>query len=348
MSLQWDPETDPSVTGYKVYYQADSSIQPFKGIGATNGASPIDVQNLTSATINGLDPNHAYYFAVTAYNATGVESAYSNIAYIPELAPPTVSLTSPATNSTASGTVSVTASATDNVGVTKVEFYVNGALQSTDAATPYLFSWNTSALAAGSYTLMAKAYDAAGNVEQSSNVIVSVVNDATPPTVSLTAPGNGATVSGTVALSANASDNIGVSKVEFYENGVLLSATNVAPYGYSWSTTTVANGSYSLTAKAYDAAGNVGQATAVTVTVNNIITAPVVLKGDVNGDGAVTIEDALMVLRTALDPALQTGSILSTGDAWPLNSSSQPQGDGVIDINDARLILQRAVGLVVW
>ena len=347
VSLQWDPETDPNVTGYKVYYQADSSTQPLNGTGATNGASPVDVQNLTSATISGLDPNHAYYFAVTAYNASGVESPYSNLVAIPESVPPTVSLTSPANNATASGTVSVAANATDNVGVTKVEFYVNGALQATDTATPYVYSWNTSALAAGTYTLMAKAYDAAGNVGQSGNVSVTVINDTTAPTVSLTAPGNGATVSGTVALTASAGDNVGVSKVEFYENGVLLTATNVAPYSYNWSTTSVANGSYTLTAKAYDAAGNVGQSGNVTVTVNNT-QAPSVLKGDVDGDGAVTIADALIVLRGALDPALQAGLVLSNGDVWPLDASGRPKGDGVIDINDARLILQKAVGLVTW
>jgi hypothetical protein len=85
VALQWNASADSSVTGYKVYYQADSSSQPFKGTGAINGTSPIDVQNQTSATINGLDPSRVYYFAVTAYNASGLESAYSNIASISNL-----------------------------------------------------------------------------------------------------------------------------------------------------------------------------------------------------------------------------------------------------------------------
>jgi hypothetical protein len=84
VALQWNASADSSVTGYKVYYQADSSSQPFKGTGAINGASPIDVQNLTSTTISGLDPSRVYYFAVTAYNASGIESPYSNIASIPQ------------------------------------------------------------------------------------------------------------------------------------------------------------------------------------------------------------------------------------------------------------------------
>jgi hypothetical protein len=83
VTLQWDADTDPGVIGYKVYYQADSSTEPFTGTGSTSGASPINVSNVTSATINGLDPSRVYYFAVTAYNAAGVESAYSNVVSTP-------------------------------------------------------------------------------------------------------------------------------------------------------------------------------------------------------------------------------------------------------------------------
>ena len=276
VGLQWDAITDPELVGYKIYYQADSSAQPFTGTGAIQGNSPVDVQNLTTATIGGLDPAHAYYIAITAYYSSGVESSYSNAVYVPELVSPTTSITSPTNNTTVNGTVSVTASGNDNVGVTKLEFYVNGALVATDTATPYVYSWNTSSLAAGTYTLMTKAYDAAGNVGQSTNVAVTVVSDITAPVVSVTAPVNNATVSGTVAIIASASDNVGVSNVEFYANGVLLFAGNVAPYTYNWNTTTVANGSYTLTAKAYDNAGNIAQSSNKTVTVSNDTTAPTV------------------------------------------------------------------------
>ena len=189
--------------------------------------------------------------------------------------PPTISITAPGNNASVSGTVSITANAADNVGVAKVEFYVNGALQATDTASPYLFPWNTASLAAGTYALTAKAYDAANNVGQSSTVNVSVVHDTTPPTASLTSPVSGSTLSGTVTITAGATDNIGVTKIELYANGTLMTAGNVSPLSYSWNTSTVANGSYTLTAKAYDAAGNVGQSSNVTVTVNNgVVTTP--------------------------------------------------------------------------
>ena len=126
-----------------------------------------------------------------------------------------------------SGTVSISVTAADNVGVTKVEFYVNGVLKSSDTGTPYVYSWDTSSLAAGTYTLMVKAYDAAGNVSQSSRT-VTVVNDLIAPTVALTSPANNATLSGTVTISSSASDNVGVTMVEFYSNTTLLYASNVS------------------------------------------------------------------------------------------------------------------------
>jgi hypothetical protein len=94
--------------------------------------------------------------------------------------------------------------------------------------------------------------------------------DLTPPTISLSAPSAGATLGGVQTISATASDSSGVAKVDFYANGSPLGTATGAPYSYSWNTTAVPNGSYSLTADAYDTAGNLGiTATAVNVTVNN-------------------------------------------------------------------------------
>lgn len=76
---------------------------------------------------------------------------------------PKVTLTAPATNTTVSGTVNLTATATDDTGVSKVEFYVNNQLQSTDTTAPYSYAWNTATSTGGAYTIVAKAYDAAGN-----------------------------------------------------------------------------------------------------------------------------------------------------------------------------------------
>ncbi len=186
---------------------------------------------------------------------------------------PTVSITAPAAAATVSGTVAVNASASDNVGVTKVEFYLDGALQSTSTSSPYSWSWATTSATNGSHSLTAKAYDAANNVGTSTAVSVTVSNssgDTTPPTTSVTAPANGATVSGTVTVTATGSDNVGVTKMEIYIDGTLrTSNTNATSISYSWNTTTFANGSHTISSKAYDAAGNVGSSSNVTVTVSN-------------------------------------------------------------------------------
>jgi chitinase len=63
VTLQWDPSTDTTVTGYKLYYNADSATTPFSGTGALQGPSPIDVKNLSSSSITGLDATKSYYFA---------------------------------------------------------------------------------------------------------------------------------------------------------------------------------------------------------------------------------------------------------------------------------------------
>ena len=93
--------------------------------------------------------------------------------------------------------------------------------------------------------------------------------DTTAPSTSLTAPTGGATLSGTATVSADASDNVGVSKVDFFAGSTLIGSDTTSPYSVSWNTAGVANGSYSITSKAYDAAGNVGTSAAVSVTVSN-------------------------------------------------------------------------------
>jgi subtilisin family serine protease/PKD repeat protein len=93
--------------------------------------------------------------------------------------------------------------------------------------------------------------------------------DVIAPTASLTAPVEGTTVAGAVTLSVSASDDVGITRVSFFLDGVFVGADTTAPYEYTWDTTRGSNGSHALMVKAYDAGGNVGSSTAVTVTVNN-------------------------------------------------------------------------------
>ena len=89
---------------------------------------------------------------------------------------PSTSITSPIYGATVRGSVTVTASATDNVGVTKVELYIDGKYFATDTTASYSFLWNTTKYSNANHTLMTKAYDAAGNVGSSSSKTVTVRN----------------------------------------------------------------------------------------------------------------------------------------------------------------------------
>lgn len=93
--------------------------------------------------------------------------------------------------------------------------------------------------------------------------------DTTPPTVNLTAPANGATVSGTVTLTASASDAVGVTRVEFYVDGALIGSDTTSPYSLDWNSASVANGTRALSARAFDAAGNSATDADTSVTVSN-------------------------------------------------------------------------------
>ena len=95
------------------------------------------------------------------------------------------------------------------------------------------------------------------------------VPDTQAPSTSITAPSSGATVSGTTSVNASATDNVGVTKVEFYLDNVLQTSDTSAPYSWGWNTTTASNGSHALSSKAYDAAGNIGSSSTVNVTVSN-------------------------------------------------------------------------------
>jgi PKD repeat protein len=126
----------------------------------------------------------------------------------------------------------------------------------------------------GTHTITAIARDAAGNRTTSAPVTITVSNappaDTTPPSVSIASPANGATVSGTITVSASASDNVGVAGVQFQLDGVNAGPVlTTAPYSIPWDTATASDGSHTLTAIAADAAGNQTTSAAVTVTVAN-------------------------------------------------------------------------------
>lgn len=144
---------------------------------------------------------------------------------------PTVALTSPVAGGALSGTATVTASASDDVGVVAVQFLVDGvSLGAEDTAVPYTVSWNTSLVANGAHTLAVRARDAAGNVTLSTAVPVTVSNAAPPappsgPLVTsfqLQTPQSGTRVPFTVGLAFGKGDVTGTPALQLAEQQVVV------------------------------------------------------------------------------------------------------------------------------
>ncbi len=181
----------------------------------------------------------------------------------PDTTPPIVSITAPAQNATLSGTVRVSASASDNTGVTKIEFYLDNTLQQSGIATTY--SWDTTTASNAGHTLLVKAYDAAGSVGSSNSLAVTVSN-APPlaPSADTTAPSTPTKLTAvliqgghSIKLSWQAStDNVGVAGYYIWRNGVKIVATTSNPYSDYATDPRV---KYTYYVVAFDAAGNLSQ-----------------------------------------------------------------------------------------
>jgi subtilisin family serine protease len=178
---------------------------------------------------------------------------------------PTVSIASPGASATLAGLATVDVSASDNVGVTKVELKVNGTTKATDVSAPFGFSLDTTQLANGMATLTAVAYDAAGNSKTSASVSVNIANtvnnlvaDTTPPVVALSNPVNGAKVSGVVSIVSNASDNAGTAQLSqvITVDGARVASGTGGSLSYSWNTKKAGAGSHVIAVTATDGAGN--------------------------------------------------------------------------------------------
>lgn len=374
-------------------------------------SSKIDV-TLTAGThtivMFGNEPNLQVDRVVLTSDTSCVPSGTGdNCANPPDTTAPIVTLTNPGTIASGATTVSLSAAATDGVGVTKVEFYVDGALKGSDTTSPYTYTWDIQSVTPGNHTLTAKAYDAAGNSSTSAAVVVNiptpppityyfaystsqnrsspvaldgktvsgsiypillpttnvtsvrfwiddntaaarsessapydliggeivsgedralpfdltkltngphkvtavvthslgestivanftvtggiVVNpvDTTAPTTSVTSPTASQQLSGTVNLTANASDSVGVTKVEFYVDGALKGNDATSPYSLSIDTKTLSEGTHTVVTKAYDAAGNVGTSSSIAFKVSN----GTYRDEDINQDGVVNLLD---------------------------------------------------------
>jgi hypothetical protein len=269
IDLTWNPSTDNvAVKSYEVF----------------RDGTPIAAPEGPLYTDTGLKPLNTYKYTVRARDAAGNTSAMSTpvsattLGPAPDTTPPIVSLTAPTDGATVTGTIDVTATASDNVGVVGVQFQVDGNnLGPEDTTAPYTVSWDTTNASTGGTggtagngprVLTARARDAANNFGPSAPVKVTV--DGTAPTVNITSPTSNAQVRDIVNVTANAFDNVAVAEVQFQVDGVDREAPDAtAPYELTWDSRSATPGEHTISARARDTAGNPTRSTPITVTVSN-------------------------------------------------------------------------------
>ena len=288
--------------------QTVSTVSIVEGVPGRNGTAT-ELSATANTTITPSVGDHYYYAKITQADGKILWSApiWVSQSASGDATNPVVA----ASESGSSGNITVSASATDNVGVTMVEFYIDNVLKASSNMPPYSAVINSTTLTNGTHSLVAKAYDAAGNVGSSAAVSFSVNNtapgDTTAPVVTASESGT----SGTITLNASASDNVGVSKVEFYVDNVLKGTDTASPYTMTLNSTTLTNGSHALTAKAFDAAGNSKLSAPVSFSVNNTTSAQLVQNSSFES-GASSWTATSGVITSDSTQAARTG----TWKAW--------------------------------
>ena len=216
-----------------------TSVQ-FKVDGTNSGAAVTAApfsHSLNTTTLS----NGSHSLTAVASDASGQTTSAAVPITVNNATAPTISISSPASGATVSGTVTVTTTVSSNT--TSVQFKVDGTNSGAAVtAAPFSHSLNTTALTNGSHSLTAVASDASG--QTTSAAVPITVNNATAPTISISSPATGATVSGTVTVTTTVSSN--TTSVQFKVDGTNSgAAVTAAPFSHSLNTTTLTNGSHS-------------------------------------------------------------------------------------------------------
>jgi hypothetical protein len=252
---------------------------------ATDGGEGIEITNLPNGTywLQGeVDPYHYFQESDTANDLTDTKlQIEGNTVKVleqthPNSTPPTVTMSSPSSEATLSGTVTLTADASGPAPISSVQFLLDGEpIGASVHSPPYTIQWPVGSTPAGKHYLSAQATDSNGFVGTAADLPVTTEASSSgeggeAPTVSIVNPTAGQTVSNTVQVSANVTSKLGIGSVQFYLDGKPLGAPVTAPpYALTWDTTTATNGKHELSASATDSSGDVGTSAPVQVTVQN-------------------------------------------------------------------------------
>ncbi|MDO8537970.1 MAG: Ig-like domain-containing protein [archaeon] len=180
---------------------------------------------------------------------------------------PIVKIDQPANNETMTQTIQVDVTAQDDVKVARVELFIDEQKFGEKNTKPHYFIVNTSKLTDGIHELQAKAIDSAGNIGESKKVKIFVKNvlwDKDKPNLYIKLPVLGQELKGIFTMTAKATDNKKIDRVEFFADGALIGIgiPKIPNYSFAWNTQTIANGEHEIIVKAIDTAGNFTQKSA--------------------------------------------------------------------------------------
>ncbi|WP_460172058.1 Ig-like domain-containing protein [Thermus sp. FJN-A] len=247
------------------------------------------------------------------------------VPFVLDREPPQVTLLSPTALVTlGENALPLKVRAQDNVGVREVQLYAGTELlnlQPVKEGDDYTFTLNPADLPTGIFLLRVVVTDLAGNQKE---VSLSVNKDRTPPTVVWLDPKEGAQVSGTVPLEVEATDNVGVAKVEFFAGSTKVGEATAAPFTFNWNTLGYPDGSVTLKARAVDGAGNAAEAT-LTVTVANQVASAFVITTPAEGDEVGPRADrSIVTITVGINGTLPPGVSVTRVEIY---INGQYQGD---------------------
>lgn len=186
---------------------------------------------------------------------------------IADITKPTITISSPGSGQsvTKGNTVTISATATDNVSVSGMGIYLDGS--SSKEATSYngsiSYNWNTSNLSAGSHTIKVTAVDPSNNAIEKNISITIVAADTTKPTITISSPSSGQSITkgNTVTISAAATDNVSVSGMGIYLDGSTSKAATTynGSISYNWDTSNLSTGSHTIKVTAVDTSNNASE-----------------------------------------------------------------------------------------
>ena len=241
--------------------------------------------------------------------------------------PPTVSLTTPGEGDAVAGNVTFSAAASDDIAVDRVEFTVDGAQVGVDndGSDGWSVDWDSTAAADGNATVAATAFDGGG---QQATDSVSITVDNLGPTTTLTVPVDGATISGSLSVSATVTDDVGVAQAEFFVDGASIGVDNNGGDGWSvdWDTTSASDGPATVSVVGTDTFGRTSSDQAAVTVSNNSAGVIVVVVADPTSlqageDAMVTELEGLGYTVSVVDDGVVTaGSV--TGSALVILSST--------------------------